>query len=127
VSEIKSNFHDLEKHVCSLKWSIRLFELGARQDTYFHWIYIQKDDRWEVLQSDDDFYEDDVPHFAAYTAQDFVDLFPRVFTLRRINIRWRLECDVISAEMDIEEKLADVFARILITLIKNKNEQKKLN
>ena len=83
MKEIKITFRSIEKQVCSLNLAKRLHEIGVRQDTYFHWIHDKKNDLWEVCWSD---YldEDDVPHYAAFTAQDLVDLF-----FARNNNEWK--------------------------------------
>ena len=120
---LKLTFRDLDKQVCSLNWARRLCEIGVRQDTYFHWIYDEKNDKWEVSWTD--YFDEDDMHFAAFTAQDFVDLFPRLFKFARNDNEWKFYCEAIDAHMQDEEKLADVFARILIALTKNKNEAKK--
>jgi hypothetical protein len=121
MKTIKLAFRSLEKQVCSLKWAKRLREIGIRQDTYYQWIYDYKNDSWDICASD--YYDEDTVHVAAFTAQDFIDLFPHLFTFKRREDQWIFSCDKIDMQVHDEENLADVFARILITITKNKNVQ----
>jgi hypothetical protein len=125
---LKLTFRTLDKHVCSLKWAQRLNEIGVRQDTYFHWLYDDKNEIWEVCWSD--YFDEQDTHFAAYTAQDFIDLFPKLFRLARNESEWKFDFGRHSdfAEMSLkeDENLANVFARMLIAITKNKNDKKRL-
>lgn len=117
-------FRSLEKQVCSLVWSKRLMEIGIRQDTYFHWVYNSKAEVWDVSWTD--YFDEDEIHYAAFTVQDFVDLFPRIFNILRCENRWRFYCEASDMHLKDEENVANVFARILISITKNKNEIKKI-
>jgi len=125
MKTIKLAFKSLDKHVCSLKWAQRLNEIGVRQDTYFQWVYDQKNDVWEVCWSD--FFEEQDIHCAAFTAQDFVDLFPDLFRLARSNNQWKFYCEYADMHLQDDENLANVFARILIYITKNKDEKKRIS
>lgn len=128
MQTLKLTFKTLDKHVCSLKWAQKLFEIGVRQDTYFHWIYDEKNEVWEVCWSD--YYDEQDKHVAAFTAQDFIDLFPKLFRLARSESEWKFDFGRHSdfAEMSLkeDENLANVFARMLITITKDKNAKKRL-
>lgn len=123
MRELKITFRDLEKNVCSRKWAERLKEIGVRQDTYFFWMYDKKQERWDVGWSD--YFDEDDIYCAAYTVQDFVDLFPRLFKFARDGHEWKFYCEYADMHLENEEKLADVFARILIAITKNKGQDKK--
>lgn len=124
MREVKISFRSLEKHVCSLKWAQRLHELGVRQDSYFHWIYDDKDDRWDVSWTN--YFDQDEPHYAAFTAQDFVDLFPRLFKFSRSDGSWKFLCEYADMTLhENEENIANVFARILVAIAKNKGDNFK--
>lgn len=125
-------FRNLEKHVCDLKWSQRMKEIGIRQDTYFQWVYDKKNDIWEVTLCDyfDESDEDEI-HCAAYTVQDFVDIFPKLFRFARDNGCFLFKCEYVDLTMPVltEDKgnLANIFARFLVRMTKNKDELKSLN
>lgn len=123
TTQIKLTFRSLEKQVCSLKWAKRLSEIGVRQDTYFHWAYDEKNDRWDVCWTD--YFDEDEPHYAAFTAQDFIDLFPRLFKIARSESEWLFYCEYADMRLGNEENLADVFARILVAITKTKGEKQK--
>ncbi len=117
-------FRSLEKQVCTLKWAQRLKEIGVRQDTFFHWVYDKKNERWDVAWADE-WDEEDV-YCAAFTAQDFVDLFPKLFKFARNDKEWKFYCEYADMHLNDENNLADVFARILVSITKNKNERKRI-
>lgn len=114
----------LEKHVCDRKWAQRLKEIGVRQDTYFHWVYDDKNDIWEVAWTS--YFDESDTHCAAFTAQDFIDLFPRLFKFARSDNQWKFYCEYADMDLDGENNIANVFARILISITKNKGEKKRL-
>jgi|GEM_PF-6727121 hypothetical protein len=129
MQTIKLTFRSLDKHVCSLKWAQRLREIGIRQDTYFHWIYDEKNEIWEVCWSD--YFDETDTHCAAFTAQDFIDLFPKYFRMVRNENEWGFDfgrtSDYAETSLKEDENLANVFARILIAITKDKsNKTKKL-
>ncbi len=121
---LKLTFRSLDKQVCSVKWAKRLKEIGIRQDTYFHWIYDEKNDIWEVSWTD--YFDETDIHCSAFTVQDFVDLFPRLFKVARSENQWKFYCEYADMSLDDEPNMANVFARILISISKNKNEVKRL-
>lgn len=122
-----NSFGQFESNFCSFKWSVFLKECGVRQDTAFHYVWDPKNDKYEICWSGLPYNEE---CYAAYTIQEFVDLYPKEFKLYRDSNQWTLHVtkDHISADasMDDEEKLVDVFARILITLTKNKSQTKRI-
>jgi hypothetical protein len=123
MQELKITFRDLEKNVCSRKWAERLKEIGVRQDTYFHWIYDKKNEQWDVGWSD--YFDEDDFHCSAFTVQDFIDLFPRLFKFSRNEHEWNFYCEYADIHLEDEENLANVFARILIAITKNKTQVNK--
>ena len=108
----------LENLVCSIDWSKRLFELGVHQDTHFKWV--KKDEGFELCFAS---------HFgeikyAAFTAQDFIDLFPKLFRIARSNDEWKFMSKEFSIHLKHENNLSNVFARILIRLLKEQEQLK---
>lgn len=122
MMELKITFRSLEKHVCNLKWSTRLWQLGIRQDTFFHWIYDKKNEIWEVTWTN--YFDEDENHYAAFTVQDFVDLFPRFFKISRSDNEWKFYCEAADMHLENEDNMANVFARILVAITKNKTTEK---
>lgn len=120
---MNKSFSNFENNFCSFKWAVFLKECGVRQDTSFHYVWDEKNDKYEICWSGYP-YEDEC--YAAYTIQEFVELFPKEFKLYRENDSWRMYVTQADASMGDEEKLVDVFARILITLTKNKNQSKRI-
>lgn len=125
MSTLKLIFRTLDKHVCDLKWAKRLKEIGIRQDTYFQWLYDAKNDKWDVAWYD--FCDEDEIHCAAFTAQDFIEIFPKLFKVARNLNKWLFYCEYADMDLPNEDNLANVFARILIAITKNKKEQKRID
>jgi hypothetical protein len=115
-----------DKNFCDLRWAQRLKEIGLRQDTTFHYVWDDKNDRFEICWSDDHESDYESETYAAYTVQDFVDLFPRLFKFSRSDNEWKFICEYADIHLENEEKLANVFARILISITKNKSSPKGL-
>lgn len=123
MEEITLSFKDFDKNFCSLKWAKRLKEIGVRQDTVFHYVWDAKNDQFEICWSSEPYDEE---NYSAFTAQDFVDLFPKLFKFARKDHEWKFYCEAADMHLANEYKLADVFARILISITKDKNEKKRL-
>jgi hypothetical protein len=121
-------FRNLEKQVCSLKWAQRLAEDGVRQDTYFQWIYDEKAEKWDVAWTSYLDFDADERHYAAFTVQDFIDIFPKLFKFARSDNEWKFYCEAFDGHLEGETNLADIFARVLLTITKNKGskENKRL-
>jgi hypothetical protein len=121
-------FRNLEKHVCSPRWAQRLKEIGVRQDTIFQWTYNEFHHEWSLVRTNyiPDISEIKSPICAAFMIQEFIDIFPRLFRVSRNDDQWRFYCEVIDTHCEEPDNLANVFARILITITKNKNDPKKI-
>ena len=119
MEKLKISFKDFNKNFCSFKWAQRLKEIGVRQDTVFHYVWDEKNAIYEICWSNEP-YDDE--NYSAYTAQDFVDLFPRLFKFARNEGEWKFYCEYADMHLSSEENLADVFARILVAITKNKRE-----
>lgn len=111
------SFRSLEKHVCSLKLAKRLCELGIRQDTYFHWLYDEKNNSWDVCWTD--YFDDEERHYPAFTVQDLID----VFSQDLIDIF----PDLINYKIIYQENMANVFAEIIIAIIEQTNTDKTMD
>lgn len=120
---MNNSFGKFESNFCSFKWSVFLKECGVRQDTAFHYVWDSKNDIYEICWSG---FPYEAESYSAYTIQEFIDLFPKEFKLIRDDDEWRLFVNQADASMECEEKLVDVFARILITLTKNKSQQRRI-
>lgn len=120
---IQLSFKDFDKNFCSLQWAKRLKEIGVRQDTTFHYVWDSKNDCFEICWSSDP-YDDE--SYSAFTVQDFVDLFPKLFKFARNGGEWKFYCEYADMHLNDENKLADVFARILVAITKNKDQRKGL-
>jgi hypothetical protein len=123
MSETTLNFKDFDKNFCSLQWAKRLKEIGVRQDTMFHYVWDDKNDQFEITWSNEP-YDDE--NYSAFTIQDFVDLFPKLFKFARNDHEWKFYCEAADMHLANENKLADVFARILVAITKNKTQKKGL-
>ncbi len=123
MSEITLSFKNFDKNFCSLQWAKRLKEIGVRQDTTFHYVWDSKNDCFEVCWSTAPY---DNENYAAFTIQDFVDIFPKLFKFARNDNEWKFYCEYADMHLDDENRLADVFARILVAITKNKDEKKRL-
>jgi hypothetical protein len=121
MQELKQNFRDFDKNFCSLKWAQRLKEIGIRQDTMFHYVWDEKNTKYEICWSSNSYDEE---HYSAYTVQDFVDLFPKLFKFARSDSEWKFYCEYADMHLKDENKLADVFARILVAITKTKDASK---
>lgn len=88
---------EIKSIICNIKWAQKLKELGVGQETVFH-------------------YAD----CAAFTAQELIALFPDKFKLHRMNDIWRFEFHGVLMHIQEEQNVANVLARILISLIKNR-------
>lgn len=119
MSEIILSFKNFDKNFCSLKWAKRLKDIGVRQDTTFHYVWDSKNDCFEICCSES--YADE--NYSAFTVQDFVDLFPKLFRIDRNYKSWNFNCEYAEMHLDNEYKLADVFARILITITKDREKK----
>lgn len=120
---MNKSFSHFDNNFCSFKWAVFLKECGVRQDTSFHYVVNEKNDKPVLAWSS---YNYDGETYAAFTIQEFVELFPKVFTLERGEKKWIMRLANADASMDKDEKLVDVFARILITLTKNKIQPKRI-
>lgn len=118
-----NSFGKFDKNFCSFKWAVFLKECGVRQDTAFHYVWDTKNDIYEICWSGYPYNEES---YAAYSIQEFVELFPKEFKLIRESKKWSLYLMQADLSMAEEENLVDVFARMLITLTKNKNQSKKI-
>lgn len=118
---LQQSFRNLDKNFCSLKWAQRLKEIGVRQDTMFHYVWDEKNVCYEICWSHDSYDEE---HYSAFTAQDFVDLFPKLFKFARSDGEWKFYCEYADMHLRDETKLADVFARILVAITKTKEAAK---
>jgi len=123
MTSLKISFSNFDKHFCDLKWAKRLKEIGIRQDTCFHYVWDSKNETYEICWSSDG-YDDE--HYAAFTAQDFIGIFPRLFKIARSETEWKFYCEYADMHLPDEENLANVFARILIAITKTKPMQKRL-
>jgi hypothetical protein len=117
MDKITITFRNFDKNFCDLKWSKRLKEIGIRQDTCFHYVWDCKNQIFEICWSSDS-YDDE--HYSAFTAQDFIELFPRLFKIARSDKEWKFYCEHADMHLHDDENLANVFARILISITKNK-------
>ncbi len=129
MSNIKLSFRTLEKQVCSLKWAKRLHEIGVRQDTYFHWVFFEGQKDWNVTffaENSIDHLTDYDERYAAYTVQDFIDIFPKLFKVARSDNEWKFLCEAVDMHLKDEDNMANVFARFLISITKNKDEKKRI-
>lgn len=122
MQTIQLSFKNFDKNFCSLKWAKRLKEIGVRQDTVFHYVWDDKNNCFEICWSNEP-YDDE--NYSAFTIQDFVDLFPRLFKFARNNDEWKFYCEAADMHLKDENNLADVFARILVAITKNKGEISK--
>jgi hypothetical protein len=120
---------ELEDQVCAFEWAARLKELGVRQDTCRYWHY----DMFGPILSNRSHHDSEVG-CAAYLTDELLALFPKDIELQRKDNRWILKfgTDMFSGKVDLniepEESLANVLARVLIALIKNKGDDfKKLS
>jgi hypothetical protein len=119
----KPPFNEIKKHVCSLEWAKRLKELNARQDTTFTWYQGESENEWCV---DSYIYvNEEDPHFAAFTVQDFFDIYPELFRFARFKNEWKFSCEGLDAYAEAENNFSNVCARILVTMLKNKNVKLK--
>lgn len=124
---MKPSFNVLEKHFCDIKWSQRLKGIGIRQDTCFHWVYHKNHDVWTIEMLRNYNLDIDIESCAAFTVQDFIDLFPKLFRIARSEKEWKFYCEYADMHLQDEENLANVFARILIAITKNKDHKIMLN
>lgn len=127
MKTIPHQFNNFEKNYCSIAWAIRLKEIGVRQDTCAY--YLPAEYKLDGIWHIDD---DEIKHIkmderiAAYSVQDFIDIFPDLFKLARSENEWKFYCEAADMHLKDETILANVFARILISITKNKNENKRL-
>lgn len=113
----------IDNHFCDLKWAKRMKEIGIRQDTVFHYVWDDKNEVFEICWSHDEY---DTEHYAAFTAQDFVGIFPSFFKIARNESQWKFSCEYADMNLHDEENLANVFARILVAITKYKSMDKRL-
>ena len=96
---LKLTFRDLDKQVCSLNWARRLVRSVSVRTLIFIGYMTKRTINGRFLGLD--YFDEDEKHFAAFTAQDFVDLFPRLFKFARndneeflleaIDVTWRMK------------------------------------
>ncbi len=125
VKDVKVSFRNFEKNFCSVKWAQRLKEIGVRQDTAFHYVWFKESQEFRILRVENFLYTECC---SAFTVQDFVDLFPKLFKFARSGNEWKFYCEGADMHLKDEDRLADVFARILVSITKNKKDKfKKLS
>ena len=112
-----------DKNFCSFNWALLLKECGVRQDTVFHYVWDDKNDKYELTWDGFPYSEENI---AAYTSQELIDLFPKKMKLSRDDNFWLLEHRGADYDLQNETKLVDVLARILITITKNKGQKRRL-
>lgn len=106
----------IEGIVCSLKWSKLLYAAEIRQDTLFHWVKVTSGEF--VLFGQDGRTSGHNERYAAYTAQEFVDLFPVLFKISRRKREWQFLSKEFHMHLEDEDNLSNVLARILLRLLK---------
>ena len=106
----------IEGIVCSLKWSKLLQEAAIRQDTLFHWVRVGNGEF--ILFGQESVTYGHLERYAAYTAQEFVDLFPVLFKISRKENEWQFLSKEFHMHLKNEENLSNVLARILLRLLK---------
>jgi hypothetical protein len=96
-------------------------DLNVKQDSAYQWTPKKDSDDYYVHRSETHFtwpYE-----FAAYTAQDLLDMFPKEFHLKRTGNFWKFSFNFpgkngcIDLSISDDSNFANVLASMLITLI----------
>jgi hypothetical protein len=120
----------LEKQVTSLELSKRLKELGIKQDSLWHWVYLETEfcQDWILVQEDGSLtavYEN--KNYSAFTVAELGEMLPEGYYSQKERNSWGCadadnhlavtnvyDCDKIYTE-------ADARAKMLIYLIENKH------
>ena len=118
---------ELKDIACSLQWAKRLKEENIKQDSLFWWK--EHESRWSLSLSERPLQQfiDCGRAIAAFTVQEFNNVFPKIYRLAHDHNEWKLgfedqnDC-LVSIHLPNETNMANVYAKMLLSIIKNKQK-----